>query len=336
MKKSSLILALVATFLMTSVSWARICFLGDTSCQDVGFAGFAGSDSQCDGERSTCEAKNYTTCTDSRGIWYEEIGCKQGYCDMRKLQNYTCDGANLVCQDCCKAPKCASGFKECDSEVYDLVESEKTGTCQELDPSTCTVKDLEIKYKECVCKQDYKYTCEGLSGALECGGKYKQCVCPDGYDIQECDAGYEDKIEATAENGLKNDCYKCKTLACNAGEIETSSPTDTSQCPYGIATFRTLSSSGRYCMTCRCGEGRSDFNHFWSKYYAEPSRVTETCAAGTGKIEYNCEALGYPTEGVASGTKCSDGTEPFRCPFDHTQVYCASGVMGIAVDTPSL
>ena len=61
---------------------------------------------------------------------------------------------------------------------------------------------------------------------------------------------------------------------------------------------------------------QSDFDKYWSGY-----DIAGTC----NNLTVDCAALGYDTCTAGTGVTCKDGTEPYRCPFDHTKVYCESG-----------
>ena len=84
---------------------------------------------------------------------------------------------------------------------------------------------------------------------------------------------------------------------------------------------------GYYCWTGECREipdevcenpHQSDFDKFWKGYDFQGDNQCHN-------LEIDCATLGYNTCSADINTKCKDGSEPFRCPFDHMRVYCESG-----------
>ena len=85
--------------------------------------------------------------------------------------------------------------------------------------------------------------------------------------------------------------------------------------------------SGYYCWNRECREPgpkvcenphQSDFDKFWKGYDIQGDNQCHN-------LEIDCATLGYNTCSADINTKCKDGSEPFRCPFDHMRVYCESG-----------
>ena len=84
---------------------------------------------------------------------------------------------------------------------------------------------------------------------------------------------------------------------------------------------------GYYCWNKECREPgpkvcenphQSDFDKFWKGYDIQGDNQCHN-------LEIDCATLGYDTCSADINTKCKDGSEPFRCPFDHMRVYCESG-----------
>lgn len=339
MKKISHLIAVAAILLYSAASHARICFLADLSCQEAGFA----SENQCSigGPQNCPQAKNYTlVCEDSRGKHYRDDGCQSGWCNLNNLSADVRDNYTFTsrCEECVKGATCKVGFTQCDNKKHINTTSNPQGPiCYSLGDN-CQINKEQPLYWNCKCHSRFSITedqCkgEGLKLGDFCvdadkGTLYDSCACADGWQDSK-DGNCKYGAEKTAHKPDGSSCYKCRTEpGCDAGETYVSTQkydcNETNQTP----SFRR--SGDGWCASCVCKDRTSDFDAFWKQYYAEPSNATpaNTCAMGQGKIEYNCEKLGYDTGKAITGKKCSDGTEPYRCPFDHEQVYCASGISG--------
>lgn len=346
MKKISHLIAIAALLLYAANSHARICFLADLSCQEAGFA----SENQCSigGPQNCPQAKNYTlVCEDSRGKHYRDDGCQSGWCNLNNLSADVRDNYTFTsrCEECVKGATCKVGFIQCDNEKHINTTSNPQGPiCYSLGDN-CQINKEQPLYWNCKCHSRFSITedqCkgEGLKLGDFCvdadkGTLYDSCACADGWqDSKNGNCKYG--AEKTAHKPDGSSCYKCRTEpGCDAGETYVSTQkhdcNETNQTP----SFRR--SGDGWCASCVCKGRTSDFDAFWKQYYAEPSKATpaNTCPMGQGKIEYNCAKLGYNML-AASGTKCKDGTEPYRCPFNHEEVYCASGLgLGLTITCPA-
>lgn len=347
MKKISHLIAVAAILLYSAASHARICFLADLSCQEAGFA----SENQCSigGPQNCPQAKNYTlVCEDSRGKHYRDDGCQSGWCNLNNLSADVRDNYTFTsrCEECVKGATCKVGFTQCDDEKHINTTSNPQGPiCYSLGDN-CQINKEQPLYWNCKCHSRFSITedqCkgEGLKLGDFCvdadkGTLYDSCACADGWQDSK-DGNCKYGAEKTAHKPDGSSCYKCRTEpGCDAGETYVSTQkydcNETNQTP----SFRR--SGDGWCASCVCKDRTSDFDAFWKQYYAEPSNATpaNTCAMGQGKIEYNCEKLGYDTGKAITGKKCSDGTEPYRCPFNHEEVYCASGLgLGLTITCPA-
>lgn len=333
MKKSFSFFTAAAILLYAAAGHTRICFLADTSCQEAGFAG----SNECSSDPSSKKCptkKKYSSYYDSCGVHYRDDGCLDGYCDINKLgispDKY--NFSNDKCDECFKGATCKLKNK-CDPEKHINSPENPFGDVCFAITSDCQIDKETAFYSNCVCLSEYnieenKCTGDGLKASDCCddtakGKLCKSCVCADGWQSQPtCDYGVEDQVT----NPAGGTCYKCKTKPnCEVGEQYVS--TKNYSCSGANQTAKFRSSGSGWCASCVCKGRTSDFDSFWKKYYAEPGKATPpaTCAMGQGKIEYDCVKLGYNMQ-AASGTKCSDGTEPYRCPFNHEKVYCASGL----------
>ena len=63
--------------------------------------------------------------------------------------------------------------------------------------------------------------------------------------------------------------------------------------------------------------GFSDFDNYWVGY-----DYNSSCK----NLTVDCTSLGYSTASLSSGLPCKDKSDPFRCPFDHEQIFCESGI----------
>lgn len=345
MKKSFSFLTAAAILLYAAVGHARICFLADTSCQEAGFAG----SNECSSDPSSKKCptkKKYSSYSDSCGVHYRDEGCLDGYCDINKLgilpEKYTFTSDK--CDECFKGATCKLK-NECDPNKHINSPENPFGDVCFAITSDCQIDKDTAFYSNCVCLSEYKIeeskcTEAGLTASDCCddttkGTLCKSCVCDSAKGWQSsgtCAYGVEDSVE----NPAGGTCYKCKTKpGCEAGETYVS--TKNHSCSDANQTVKYRSSGDGWCASCVCKGRTSDFDAFWKQYYAEPSNATpaNTCAMGQGKIEYNCAKLGYNML-AASGTKCKDGTEPYRCPFNHEEVYCASGLgLGLTITCPA-
>lgn len=306
MKKLALICLLVAGCMYPASSFARICFLGDTSCQGGKFE--ASVDESCRSQDSswvhegdTCSGLIYGSpiCSDNTGNYYTEGSCPSGYTEVSSLDDkYECKGS-LMCNKCCKTEEveCTSEYIECgnNSEGVD----NGGGICQE--------PDGDIKYKECECNKNvYSSKCEGAG--LE--GDYSDvCIDSDGntwFKSCQCASGYTQ----TAYSNIK--CSdECKDNCRLGNYIQL--PGTSYYCWEGAECLEDQTPEIEQCPIIY----QSDFDGFWAGY-----DVSGDC----GNLTVDCDTLGYNTGSAETGRKCKDGTEPYRCPFDHTEVYCASGI----------
>ena len=127
-----------------------------------------------------------------------------------------------------------------------------------------------------------------------------------------------------------------KSCSCASGWMQTSlvnikCSTDGDCCACTVGDYTKLPGTSYYCWegsectdyeSCKepdekCAiASQSDFDKYWSGY-----DIAGTC----NNLTVDCAALGYDTCTAGTGVTCKDGTEPYRCPFDHTKVYCESG-----------
>lgn len=311
MKKLALICLLVAGCMYPASSFARICFLGDTSCQGGKFE--ASVDESCRSQDSswvhegdTCSGLIYGSpiCSDNTGNYYTEGSCPSGYTDVSSLDDkYECKGS-LMCNKCCKTEEveCTSEYIECGNNS----EGSDSGICQE--------PDGDVKYKQCECNKNvYSSKCEGAG--LE--GDYSDvCIDSDGntwFKSCQCAGGYTQ----TAYSNIK--CSdECKDNCRLGNYIQL--PGTSYYCWEGAECLEDPTPEIEQCPIIY----QSDFDGFWAGY-----DVSGDC----GNLTVDCDTLGYNTGSAETGRKCKDGTEPYRCPFDHTEVYCASGIAGCDYST---
>lgn len=307
MKRLSVLCLVVAGMLYSASAFASVCFLADTACQQGQY--------QVDDRRPCLEQNSNlvyegkrcmgliyggVVCNDSTGNYFEEGSCPAGYVDFSTVDQdkYEC-GNSLLCDRCCNDVRCKSKFKKCENNSVPA-NTNPDNTCQE------TWSDNSIKYTECICQNPYNQTCDGKG--VTTSGNY--CIDSNGktfWSACQCDNGY---FETSYAN------IKCP-----------------SSCTYGclnIGTYTPLPGTSNYCWsgaecapepekpaeTCKIVY-QSDFDNFWEGYDA---------ATNCRNLTVNCAILGYDTGKADTGVKCKDGTEPYRCPFDHTAVYCESGI----------
>ncbi len=307
MKRLSVLCLVVAGMLYSASAFASVCFLADTACQQGQY--------QVDDRRPCLEQNSNlvyegkrcmgliyggVVCNDSTGNYFEEGSCPAGYVDFSTVDQdkYEC-GNSLLCDRCCNDVRCKSKFKKCENNSVPA-NTNPDNTCQE------TWSDNSIKYTECICQNPYNQTCDGKG--VTTSGNY--CIDSNGktfWSACQCDNGY---FETSYAN------IKCP-----------------SSCTYGclnIGTYTPLPGTSNYCWsgaecapepekpaeTCKIVY-QSDFDNFWEGYDA---------ATNCRNLTVNCAVLGYDTGKADTGVMCKDGTEPYRCPFDHTAVYCESGI----------
>ena len=307
MKRLSILCLVVAGMLYSASAFASVCFLADTACQQGQY--------QVDDRRPCLEQNSNlvyegkrcmgliyggVVCNDSTGNYFEEGSCPAGYVDFSTVDQdkYEC-GNSLLCDRCCNDVRCKNKFKKCENNSVPA-NTNPDNTCQE------TWSDNSIKYTECVCQNPYNQTCDGKG--VTTSGNY--CIDSNGktfWSACQCDNGY---FETSYAN------IKCP-----------------SSCTYGclnLGTYTPLPGTSNYCWsgaecapepekpaeTCKIVY-QSDFDNFWEGYDA---------ATNCRNLTVNCAILGYDTGKADTGVMCKDGTEPYRCPFDHTAVYCESGI----------
>lgn len=307
MKRLSILCLVVAGMLYSASAFASVCFLADTACQQGQY--------QVDDRRPCLEQNSNlvyegkrcmgliyggVVCNDSTGNYFEEGSCPAGYVDFSTVDQdkYEC-GNSLLCDRCCNDVRCKNKFKKCENNSVPA-NTNPDNTCQE------TWSDNSIKYTECVCQNPYNQTCDGKG--VTTSGNY--CIDSNGktyWSACQCETGY---FETSYAN------IKCP-----------------SSCTYGclnIGTYTPLPGTSNYCWsgaecapepekpaeTCKIVY-QTDFDNFWEGYDA---------ATKCRNLTVNCAVLGYDTGKADTGVKCKDGTEPYRCPFDHMAVYCESGI----------
>ena len=161
---------------------------------------------------------------------------------------------------------------------------------------TCSTNNYPIKSSECEktgLQGDYSQTCTDSDGNIW----LKSCSCASGW----------------MQTSLVN--IKCSTdgdcCACTVGDY-TKLPGTSYYCWEGSECTDYESCKKQKCAIA----SQSDFDKYWSGY-----DIAGTCK----NLTVDCAALGYDTCTAGTGVTCKDGTEPYRCPFDHTKVYCESG-----------
>jgi len=304
--KKSLFLTL-AMLLCSGRVFASVCFLGDTSCQEGEFTA-VDPEKTCREQSSSwvyesdlCEYYNYkSVCNDRTGNYYEQKGCLPGHLNLNEYKKYECD-IHLSCGQCCPEEhvKCKSEYKFCTNNTVPV---------STADSNTC-VDSEGTKYRECQCDTTkYPYSASECSGRGLTSSGGASCRDDDGvhYESCECASGFDQ----TAFSNIK--CSDSCPGNCDLG------------------TYVMLPGSGYYCWdkgschdtpsTDRCTISyQSNFDNFWGGY-----DVSGPCH----NLNTDCASLGYNTGTAGTGVKCEDGSEPFRCPFDHSQVYCESGIGG--------
>ncbi len=307
MKRLLALFFALAGVIYSSSTLAAVCFLADTECQEGKFA--VDKTTPCRDQNSSwyhesqlCKGLVYgnVVCNDATGNYYEEGTCPSGYTDFRTVDTtkYKCaDNPNgsLLCDRCCKNVVCLDKYHECKSNSVPKYPSD---VC--VEPA-----DGTKKYTECECHDPYKETCTGTGITNGTGG---YCVDDEGkrfYKDCQCSSGY-------TEVSLSD--IKCP-----------------SRCEYDCLNLGTKvqlpGSNSKYCWTgaeCKpkpepqCTISyQSDFDNFWQGYDA---------ATDCTNLTVDCNTLGYDTGSAETGVKCKDGSEPYRCPFDHAMVYCESGI----------
>lgn len=338
----------VAILLYSATVSARICFLADTDCQEGDYGLNEDTIYRCEEspesgdwvlETELClEAKSYElVCVDDKN-YYQETGCINGYCSKNDIESkygslskYTI--MDVECDTCYKNLMCGRKFKTCTLPTIGAGE-----TCTDIGEN-CRIKNGAIeKYEQCNCVESkYQYKKDkcsgsGLSFSSQCkgdNGEFGTCACADGYQSNNtCDYGVEDSVTTTSISGSKLTCYKCRSkpdcVGYDGWQKNTSAGT---VCPSGVASYEAYGTG--YCVKCNACSGKtSNFDAFWKGYYVAPATVypVQTCVNSTGKLTVDCAVLGYDSGTAATGRKCKDGTEPYRCPFNHEAVYCASGL----------
>ena len=317
MRKLPALCFALAAFLYASAANCRICFLGDTACQAGQFqvaegVSCADQNSKWIYEYERCEGLTYGSpvCNDSTGNYYERGYCPSGYTDIGSLQEgkYICTSDTIgdSCGvSCCKgsSPTDESGDILCDSS-YMICGNNSTGSGE-----SCIDKE-GTKYKRCICsKNTYATQCNGAG--IE-GNYSNYCINSDGetwYSSCSCQSGWTKTTLANIKCSTDSDC-----CACTVGAY-TKLPGTDSYCWEGAtcSDYETCKEEVEQCVIAY----QSDFDNFWSGY-----DVGGTCR----NLTVDCATLGYDSGSAGANVTCKDGTEPYRCPFDHTQVYCESGI----------
>lgn len=313
MRKIPALCLALAAFFYASAAYSRICFLGDLDCQLGRFEAAEGVPCAEQGgdwvyEYDRCSQLVYgaPVCNDSTGNYYAPGTCPTGYTDMYSLSNqdkYICTSSTFG-ESC--GVKCCKGSSATDEEGDIMCEADYV-VCSNNSVGvgdSCTDKD-GTKYKECICEStQYPYTCSETG--LTANNSYDSCMDSSGnlyYAQCQCASGYTLTDTVTCENNC----------ACDGTIIK-----PTPQLP----------GTNQYCWQgCRCNDDcevnqclidfQSDFDTYWGGY-----DVNTKC----NNLTIDCATLGYNSGRAGTGTTCKDGTEPYRCPFDHTQVYCESGL----------
>lgn len=313
MRKIPALCLALAAFFYASAAYSRICFLGDLDCQLGRFEAAEGVPCAEQGgdwvyEYDRCSQLVYgaPVCNDSTGNYYAPGTCPTGYTDMYSLSNqdkYICTSSTFG-ESC--GVKCCKGSSATDEEGDIMCEADYV-VCSNNSVGvgdSCTDKD-GTKYKECICEStQYPYTCSETG--LTANNSYDSCMDSSGnlyYAQCQCASGYTLTDTLTCENNC----------ACD-GTIIRPAPE--------------LPGTKQYCWQgCRCNDDcevnqclidfQSDFDTYWGGY-----DVNTKC----NNLTIDCATLGYNSGRAGTGTTCKDGTEPYRCPFDHTQVYCESGL----------
>ena len=312
MKKVPALCFALAAFLYASAANSRICFLGDTACQAgqfqaVGETPCAEQNSNLVYEYDRCERLVYGSpiCNDSTGNYYEKGTCPAGYTDMKALEDkYVCIGETFG-KDC--GVECCEGTSPTDDKG-DIMCGDQYQLC---------INNSEGSGEICTDKE---------------GTKYTECTCSDSYSIKssECEkTGLQGNYSDSCTDSDGN--IWLKSCSCASGWSQTESLSCDTKCNYGGTPIEDIELPGSklYCWKgCRCTEPpkceisyQSDFDNYWAGY-------SVNSANGCNNLTVDCATLGYDTGTAGTGVTCKDGTEPYRCPFDHTKVYCESGING--------
>lgn len=334
MKKLPALCLAIAALFYASAADCRICFLGDLDCQEGKFSadGSVCSDQGGYGswinEYARCEDLVYgnVICNDYTGNYYEPGRCPDDSVDMDALtnpENYVCK-REIFGQDCIEHLRCCGelgpgpgpgpnpcveGYVECSDKFFDCNDYDGTHgegeRCTDNSGANCSEV---VKYERCVCDGGYGSgnPCpDGLepdTGSDMCRDSdgqtyYDTCTCPDGY--------YKVSASELATG--------CSDYGENGG--------------YPTSYHEHALEPGYYCWNKECREipdevcenpHQSDFDKFWKGYDIQGDNQCHN-------LEIDCATLGYNTCSADINTKCKDGSEPFRCPFDHMRVYCESG-----------
>lgn len=310
MKRLSVLCLVAAGVLYSAAAFASVCFLADTKCQEGKYQ-ISGGDACRDKnpawihESKKCSGLVYggVVCNDATGNYYEEGSCPAGYTDFSTLDRdkYECT-SGLLCDRCCLEVTCSSSYQKCENNSVP-----KSYNAEDV------CQDKDIKYHDCECRSPYVLKCEGTG--ITTAGDY--CIDSDGdqyWTACQCASGYREttvadvKCPSECTNGC-SDIGKYYTLPGSANKVcwegATCRPDKKEVCPIVY---------------------QSNFDKFWQGY---------DVAGDCQNLTVDCDKLGYNTGTAATGDKCKDGTEPYRCPFDHEAVYCESGIEHIAPITPA-
>lgn len=315
MKKLSVFCFVSAIFLYISPAYSRICFLADTDCQNGEFDvdktySCLEQNSNYVHEYDICSGLEYGSfvCNDSTGNYYNNNpACPSGYTNMYSLDDsYICTGSTFGegCGLSCCLGTTTSGDDIMCSDNYQLCENNSTGSGESCVDSEGT------KYKECICSSStYSTQCnsEGLTPAYS-----NYCVDSDGeywYTDCSCASGWTLTTLANIKCNTDDGC-----CSCTVGAYTKLPGTTDSYCWEGSNCYDYESCKEKCTIAYQ-----SDFDNFWSGY-----DVNDTCS----NLTVDCQTLGYTSGTAGTGVTCTDGTEPYRCPFDHTAVYCESGING--------
>ena len=307
MKRLPILCLVVAGILYSASAFASVCFLADTACQQGQYQvddrlPCLDQNSKWIHEGKRCMGLAYggVVCNDSTGNYFEEGSCPAGYVDFSTVDQdkYEC-GNSLLCDRCCNNVRCKSKFKKCENNSVPA-STNPDDICQEQEP------DNTIKYTRCICQKPYEQTCDGKG--VTTSGNY--CIDSAGqtfWSACQCESGYFETLYSN---------IKCP-----------------SSCTYGclnLGTYTPLPGTSNYCWSgAECAPEpekpietctivyQSDFDNFWQGYDA---------ATDCKNLTVDCTTLGYDTGKADTGVMCKDGSEPYRCPFDHTAVYCESGI----------
>ena len=312
-----------AALLYSGTAQSRICFLADTDCQ-VGVKETKIENSKpCKSkpgsgswvlERDRCKFMTYkSVCNDYKGNYYEPIGCAAGYTDMTDpnvKDKFICNSTSTNCSNgrCCKNEElkcrpdifkvCPSGTKPADASI--------TGqdTCKEKTP------DAVDKFTLCYCDTSvYKYSQSncGADGLKLTGDS---CNADNGHWTKSCSCDTIYSKVAYSEISCKSTCQ----WGCSDIGYYTQLPDTSYYCWKGNTC---APKPANVCPISGYSKEYSDFDNYWVGYDS---------AGSCKNLNVNCSDLGYKTGTLASGKKCKDGSDPYRCPFDHEQVFCETGI----------